>query len=331
MRMTNLDKFFRDVGAATRTPAVRAAVQQVEKAVEQQLVKSLKRFADGFEAGRTNAPAQANAASDGQYVTSLYKELLGRAPDLDGFNSHVAGLRNGMTREQLRQVFVDSPEFKAKSAPTAPTAPTALVQKTGVEQLKALIDADMKSAYGHAATEADYGYWLPRLQSPCDSGFVTSGQMTGVEYYHRRMLGWQAGGSDMATSGPYAGSPEAHGPVPSALEVVGALSETSPTAPTTPSRNSTEQLRKLIAADIQLAGHREATERDYAYWLPMLQSPCDSGFVTSGQMTGVEYYHRRMLGWQAGGSDSALYGPFAGSPEARGPVPSAVDLVGPLL
>ena len=63
----------------------------------------------------------------------------------------------------------------------------------------------------------------------------------------------------------------------------------------------------------------------------MLQSPCDSGFVTSGQMTGVEYYHRRMLGWQAGAADLAIAGPYAGGPEARGPVPSAVDLVGPLL
>ena len=50
----------------------------------------------------------------------------------------------------------------------------------------------------------------------------------------------------------------------------------------------------------------------------------------SGQMTGVEYYHRRMLGWQAGGSDAAKAGPYAGGVE-RGPVPSAVDVVGPLL
>ena len=225
MRMTNLNKFFRDVGAASRPPEVRtafrAAVKQVEKVVEQELVQRLTRFADGFEAARSAAPTQANAATDGQYVTSLYKDLLGRAPDLGGFNSHLAGLRNGMTREQVREVFLDSAEFKAKSA-VAP-APFAPAQKTGVDQLKALIDADLKTAFGHGATEADYSYWLPKLQSPCDSGFVTSGQMTGVEYYHRRMLGWQAGGSDTALFGPFAGSPEASGPVPSAVDVVGPL------------------------------------------------------------------------------------------------------------
>ena len=62
----------------------------------------------------------------------------------------------------------------------------------------------------------------------------------------------------------------------------------------------------------------------------MLQSECDSGYVTSGQMTGTEYYHRRMLGWQAGGSDTALAGPYAGSPDARGPVPSATEVISQL-
>jgi hypothetical protein len=137
------------------------------------------------------------------------------------------------------------------------------------------------------------------------------------------MLGWQAGGSDMATSGPYAGSPDARGPVPSAEDVVGPIRDPNATA-------DTDSLRKLIASDMRLANGREATETDYAYWLPKLQEPCDSGFVTSGQMTGVEYYHR-MLGWQAGGSDMATSGPYAGSPEARAPVPSAVDVVGELL
>ena len=293
--------------------------------------------ADGFEAPRSTPvnlgkPAPASAAADGAYVTSLYRDLLGRAPDADGFRAHINGLQSGMSRDEIRQVFLTSPEFRQKSAvPQAPAAlpgPEAPVQKTGVDQLRALIAADIKLSSGgrREATEADYAYWLPKLVGPCDSGVVTSGQMTGVEYYHRRMLGWQAGGADMAVAGPYAGSPDAHGPVPSATDMVGPLSVAA-----TPASGSTEQLRRLIAADIKLSsGGREATERDYAYWLPMLQGPCDSGYVTSGQMTGVEYYHRRMLGWQAGGADMAVAGPYAGSPDARGPVPSAVDVVGPL-
>lgn len=211
--MTSLNQFFRAVG---RDPEVRAAVKQAE----QQLVKRFQHFVDGFEPAAPSA-----AAANGQYVTSLYRELLGRAPDVGGFNAHLAGLNGGMTREQLRQVFLDSAEFRAKTAPVAPpeAPPAPPAPLTGTEQLRALIAADVKTASGHEATEADYAYWLPMLQSPCDSGFVTSGQMTGVEYYHRRMLGWQAGGDDLAKFGPYAGSPEAHGPVPSAVEVVGPL------------------------------------------------------------------------------------------------------------
>jgi hypothetical protein len=322
------------VRSALKTPAVRTALKEAGKQLEAELVRDVKRWTDGFQAARVTAPkteaTSTGNASDTAFVTGLYRELLGRAPDIGGFNAHVTALRNGVSREALRQVFLDSDEFKAKSAP-AVEAPVASAPKTEVERLKQLIDADLKTAYGRPATESDYAYWLPKLQEPCDSGFVTSGQMTGVEYYHRRMLGWQAGGSDLATSGPYAGSPEARRPVPSAIDVMGGA-EINPSEPVaTPSMSSTEQLRKLIAADIRMAGNRDATERDYAYWLPLLQSPCDSGFVTSGQMTGVEYYHRRMLGWQAGGEDQAIAGPYAFSPDARGPVPSAVSIVGDLI
>ena len=302
---------------------------------------------DGFEVSRKpvvnlGKPTGASAAADGEYVKSLYRDLLHREPDAAGFQSHLNGLQNGMSRDEIRQVFLNSPEFRQlQNGPAqVPAAPVVPTQATGVEQLKQLISADIKTAYGRDATEADFGYWLPKLQAPCDSGFVTSGQMTGTEYYHRRMLGWQAGGSDVATSGPYAGSPDAHGPVPSATDVVGPVPSatdvvgpiSTPTSPSSAGGPSTEQLRGLIAADIKTAsgGSREASERDYSYWLPMLQSPCDSGFVTSGQMTGVEYYHRRMLGWQAGGSDAATGGPYAGTPDARGPVPSATEVISQL-
>jgi len=87
-----------------------------------------------------------------------------------------------------------------------------------------LIDADMKTAYGRDATQSDYDYWLPKLLGPNDSSLVTSGQMTGTEYWHRRMLGWQAGGADQATQGPYAHSADARGPVPSAADVLNSLS-----------------------------------------------------------------------------------------------------------
>ena len=341
MTKLNLNRIVRDLGTALKTPAVRSALKEAGQRVEAQFARDVQHWADGFQAARASAPKTATTtsnASDTAFITSLYKDILGRAPDIGGFNAHLTALKNGATREQVRQAFLDSDEYKAKSAPFAAPevpAPAAPKQLTGVDQLKALIAADIRLAGKREATEADYAYWLPKLQEPCDSGFVTSGQMTGVEYYHRRMLGWQAGGSDMAIAGPYAGSPEARGPVPSAIDVMGGAVEIAPSIPVvpvaTPSKTSTDQLRNLIAADIRMAGNREANDRDYAYWLPLLQSPCDSGFVTSGQMTGVEYYHRRMLGWQAGGDDQAIAGPYAGSPDARGPVPSAVDIVGELI
>lgn len=318
-----MKQMFHAIDAAAHAPATRPAPPR-------------RAGGDGFEVRARpkvdlgKAPA-ASAAADTAYVQGLYRELLGREPDAAGLQSHVNGLQQGMSRDEIRNVFLTSPEYRAKEA--AATTPAAPTHKTGVDQLKQLIASDMKTAYGREATDADYGYWLPKLQSPCDSGFVTSGQMTGVEYYHRRMLGWQAGGADQATSGPYAGSSDAHGPVPSATDVVGPISTgaTAPTAPTSPGATepSTAQLRFLIAADIKTASGRVATDADYNYWLPMLQSPCDSGFVTSGQMTGVEYYHRRMLGWQAGGADQATMGPYAGSSEATGPVPSATEVMAP--
>ena len=187
---------------------------------------------DGFEATQAakvdlgKVPA-ASSAADADFVKGLYRDLLGREPDAAGFESHLRGLQSGMSRDEIRQVFLTSPEYREKSAagPVAGPGPVESAPQSSTDQLKKLIAADIMTAGGRVATQADYDYWLPKLQSPCDSGFVTSGQMTGVEYYHRRMLGWQAGGSDLAKFGPYAGSPDAHGPVPAATDVVGPLLE----------------------------------------------------------------------------------------------------------
>jgi hypothetical protein len=73
MRMTNLNKFFRDAGAAiTRSPEVRQAVSQATKQLEtklaNELTRGLERFADWFETAKpkpTAAPGAAGAVSDG--------------------------------------------------------------------------------------------------------------------------------------------------------------------------------------------------------------------------------------------------------------------------
>ena len=194
------------------------------------------RFADGMDApvARPKVPGIGTPApkeSNGDYVTRLYRDLLGRAPDAGGYAAHMNGLATGTSRDALKQTFLDSAEYRDLHAakptpppavvpPEAPVAPIAPAPKlTEEQQFRKLIAADILSSGGRVANATDYAYWLPMLQSPCDSGLVTSGQMTGTEYYHRRILGWQAGGDDVAKFGPYAGGVE-RGPVPSAIEVM---------------------------------------------------------------------------------------------------------------
>ncbi|MDB5096128.1 MAG: hypothetical protein JWM80_549 [Cyanobacteria bacterium RYN_339] len=57
---------------------------------------------------------------DTAYVTELYKTVLGREPDAAGLASHTDALRHGVTRDELRQLFQDSPEAKQRGARPAP-------------------------------------------------------------------------------------------------------------------------------------------------------------------------------------------------------------------
>lgn len=59
--------------------------------------------------------------SDEAYVTSLYNNLLGRQPDPQGFQAHLAALRAGASRQQVYQAFLTSDEFRQRR--TAPAAP----------------------------------------------------------------------------------------------------------------------------------------------------------------------------------------------------------------
>lgn len=136
MKMTNLNKFFRDAGAALRSStevrqAVRQATTQLETKLAKGLTRGVERFADRFEAPKAKPAAAASAQgaqSDGDFVKGLYRELLNREPDIGGFNAHVAGLAGGMSREQIRQVFLNSPEYAQKQAQPQPTEPTTPVQ-----------------------------------------------------------------------------------------------------------------------------------------------------------------------------------------------------------
>ncbi len=136
--MTNLNQFFRDAGKAlTRSPEVRQAVSQathqLETKLAQQITRGIERFADKFEAPKAKPAASAQAAqqdgvSNTDFVKGLYRELLNREPDIGGFNAHMAGLARGASREEIREVFLNSPEYAEvqarKSQPSEPTAPS---------------------------------------------------------------------------------------------------------------------------------------------------------------------------------------------------------------
>lgn len=119
-----LSGFMNKVGKALGT----AAVEQVIKSARAGAARPAQARPDAFEVRRAapvdlgRAPA-ASAASDGEYVKSLYRDVLGREPDADGFRSHVSGLQNGMSREAIKNVFLTSDEFRAKQAAAATPAP----------------------------------------------------------------------------------------------------------------------------------------------------------------------------------------------------------------
>lgn len=66
--------------------------------------------------------------SDEAFVVDLYRRLLGREPDPQGFQSHVNGLRRGLDRSELLRIFIESPEYRQRqvAGPAAlPTGPVA--------------------------------------------------------------------------------------------------------------------------------------------------------------------------------------------------------------
>lgn len=165
----------------------------------------------------------ASSAGDADFVTNLYRDLLDRAPDAGGMSSHLAGLATGMTRDEIRNVFLTSPEYREKHAapvepPPAP-APAPVVPPPPADpsniptevreafpqlsldpnasdyegQLRQIIQTDSQASQHRDATAKDYGYWLPMMLGTPDPG-----------YWHKRLLGWEAGGDDMAKFGPYA-------------------------------------------------------------------------------------------------------------------------------
>lgn len=60
-----------------------------------------------------NDPA-VRTGSDEEYVAFLYRKLLGREPDPDGFAGHIGELANGAGRDEIFYRFLESGEFRGK-------------------------------------------------------------------------------------------------------------------------------------------------------------------------------------------------------------------------
>jgi hypothetical protein len=56
---------------------------------------------------------------NGQFVDDLYYAMLQRGGDMSGFNYWLGQLSAGVTRDQVRQRFLGSPEMQAQSAAIA--------------------------------------------------------------------------------------------------------------------------------------------------------------------------------------------------------------------
>jgi hypothetical protein len=177
---------------------------------------------DSFEPAPSAPPANALAApaapSTDDSVSALLQELVSVVEQLLAklFRAPAPAPAPDPTPAPVDATPSPAPAPAPVPAPADPTP----APRSADEAYRALIDADMRTAHsGRPATADDYAYWLPKLEGGCDTSLVTGGQLTATEYWHRRMLGWEAGGSDAATSGPYQGG-EQVGPVPSATDVV---------------------------------------------------------------------------------------------------------------
>lgn len=76
---------------------------------------------------RAVALAEEDPQSDREFVTGLYRDLLGREPDAGGLAGWVSQLQAGMSREEVRQGFLASEEYQNKhpeeKADTEPQGP----------------------------------------------------------------------------------------------------------------------------------------------------------------------------------------------------------------
>lgn len=124
---------------------------------------------------RAVALIEEDPQNDQDYVASLYRDLLGREPDAGGLNGWVTALRDGMSREDVRQGFLQSDEYRSRHP--APDTPMMDYQRWlngylgGYLDEPLLVDGSCGPATRRAAVMAMQVY----LNHACGAGLVVDG------------------------------------------------------------------------------------------------------------------------------------------------------------
>ena len=124
---------------------------------------------------RAVALIEEDPQSDQDYVTSLYRDLLGREPDAGGLNGWVAALRDGMSREDVRQGFLGSEEYQSKHP--APDNPVMQYQRWLNGYLGGYMadPLDIDGSCGPATRRAAIMAMQVYLNHACGAGLVIDG------------------------------------------------------------------------------------------------------------------------------------------------------------
>jgi len=97
--------------------------------------------------------------NDSQFVTLLYNNVLGRAPDTEGFNNWTGALAAGMSRESVVLGFSESQEFKNLTSISSSAFATTVANDEAIGEVFRLYQATL----GRAPDEGGFINWTNAL------------------------------------------------------------------------------------------------------------------------------------------------------------------------
>ena len=146
----------------------------------------------GLGAAATNAAkSQSNQNNfDNSWLTSQYQNLLGRAPDAEGYNYWNQQLQNGMSQQDITNAFMQSPEYmnRANQAPAPTPAPTPAQtpvtqnQPTANNQQTSFVNSLYKQYLGRDADAGGLEYWSNQLAGGASPSAIIEGIKGSPEY-----------------------------------------------------------------------------------------------------------------------------------------------------